>query len=239
MKVARGEWFLLLNSDTELIDDSVARLFGRVRSEPELGVAHCRLQFPDGRLQHSAYRFPSLHLAFFEGLGMYKLVPKRAGEILLGGYWNYMRERDVDWVAGAFMLLPREVFDRTGGFDERLFMYGEDLEWCYRIRDHGWRIRYYPSATVMHVDHASSEIRWGDERVALCLKRQYDIYANRHGHRPATVLMTMGIVAAALRTAYYAGRAGVEGSQTDTYGHMYRHQRSVLRTLLALMFGRR
>ena len=68
---------------------------------------------------------------------MYKLLPaRRSGELVLSGHWDYAQERDVDWVAGSFMMLPREVFDQTGGFDERMFMYGEDLEWCYRIRDY-------------------------------------------------------------------------------------------------------
>jgi GT2 family glycosyltransferase len=239
MRLARGKWFLLLNSDTELVDDSVARLFARVRTAPGLGVAHCRLRFPDGRLQHSAYRFPSVRLALFEGTGIYKLLPRRAGAILLGGYWDYEDERDVDWVAGAFMLLPREVFAQTGGFDERLFMYGEDLEWCYRIRDLGWRIRYYPDAALVHVDHASSEIRWGDERVALCLRRQRDIYAERRGDLRATVLMAIGVVSTALRTGYYAARIAAGGPRSDAYRQMQRHQRSALRIMLSLTLNRR
>ena len=239
MRVARGRWFMLLNSDAVLVDDSVAALFEQVQEDDGIGVAHCRLEFPDGRLQHSAYPFPTLATAAVENLGFYKLMPeKRAGSMLLSGYWDYAEERDVDWVAGAFMLMPRDVFERTGGFDERLFMYGEDLEWCYRIRDAGWRIRYYPQARVKHYDHASSEIRWGDERVALCLQRQRDIYRERNGRLKTSAFMGIGVLGAALRTAYYSVRA-LGGKRAEAYGEMRRHTALALRIQLGMLRPRR
>lgn len=238
MRVARGSWFMLVNSDTELNDDSVARLFERVRGEPDVGVAHCQLRFPDGRLQHSAYRFPSLRLALFEDLGFYKLAPHIAPGALLGAYWDYGQERDVEWVAGAFMLMPRKVFEVTGGFDERLFMYGEDMEWCYRIRDHGWKIRYYPSASITHVDHASSELRWGEERVALCLRRQRDIYTERNGPWHGRALIAVRLTGAALRASYYALRTRLGGRGARPYRDMEPHVRATFRALIAIALGR-
>lgn len=238
MRVARGRWFLLLNSDTELIDDSVADLFERVRRTRDVGVAHCQLVLPDGRLQHSAYRFPSIRLALFEDLGVYKLAPRIAPTALLGGYWDYAEERDVDWVAGAFMLLPRRVFEQTGGFDERLFMYGEDLEWCHRIHDRGWRVRYYPDASIVHVDHASSEIRWGDKRIALCLQRQRDIYTERSGPFRGAILISLRLIGAALRTAYYSLRGRLGGDSAQSYRDMQPYLRSTLRALAVLAFRR-
>ncbi|HEY2653504.1 MAG TPA: asparagine synthase (glutamine-hydrolyzing), partial [Solirubrobacteraceae bacterium] len=121
MRMARGRWVLLLNSDIVLTDDSVADLFEALDHDrsnggqlSDLGIAHCRLVFPDGRLQYSAYRFPTLRRALFEAFGLYKLTSARfAAETLLAGYWDHAAERDVDWVAGSFMLLPREVFDAT------------------------------------------------------------------------------------------------------------------------------
>jgi asparagine synthase (glutamine-hydrolysing) len=239
MRVARGRWFLLLNSDTILVDDSVQTLCGEVQRENDIGIAHCRLNFPDGRLQHTVYRFPSVKLALVEDLGLYKLMPKaKTGPLLLSGYWDYSEERDVDWVAGAFMLLPRRVFAETGGFDERLFMYGEDLEWCYRVRDHGWRIRFYPQASIIHLDHSSSEVRWGDERITLCLRRQRDIYRERHGTVRSTALTAVRVAGAALRTAYYSIRM-VGGRRAPAYAEMRTYAAQVLRDLLVLAIARR
>jgi GT2 family glycosyltransferase len=240
MRAARGSWFLLLNSDTMLLDRSVSALVERVREQPGLGLAHCRLVFPDGRTQHTVYRFPSIRLALLEDLGLYKLMPKRAaGPELLSGYWTYDEERDVDWVAGAFMLLPREVFDATGGFDERLFMYGEDLDWCYRIRDLGWRIRFYPDATVMHRDHSSAEIKWGDERITLCLVTQRDVYRRRHSVGRAAALMSLRAFGAALRTVYYTFRTRLGGPRAEAYEDMRAYTARALRALLPLMLPRR
>jgi asparagine synthase (glutamine-hydrolysing) len=239
MASAAGRWLLLLNSDTVLVDDSVDGLFERVQREPDLGIAHCRLNFPDGRLQHTAYRFPSLGLALVEDLGLYKLMPKaKAGPLLLSGYWHYAEERDVDWVAGAFMLLPRGVYAETGGFDERLFMYGEDMEWCYRIREQGWRIRYYPGASITHYDHASADLRWGDERIAICLRRRYDIYRERRGKARASLLVALNLAGAALRVAYYSVRA-LGGPRARAYAEMRAYSATALRELTALAVARR
>jgi len=194
---------------------------------------------PDGRVQHSAYRFPSLRLALVEDLGLFKLMPhKRAGETLLAGHWGYDEQRDVDWVAGAFMLMPREVFDRTGGFDERLFMYGEDLEWCYRIRDAGWRVRYYPDASIKHFDHVSSDQRWGDERIEICLRRQRDIYRERSGRLRTGAFTAVKVLGTGLRTVYYSARVAV-GPRSEAYRVHRRYAAHSLRALLSLSLTRR
>ncbi len=239
MRLADGTWFLLLNSDTELLDESVAELFREVRETSDIGVAHCRLIFPDGRLQHSAYRFPSLPVELVENLGLYKLLPRKtAGRLLLSGYWDYSEETDVDWVAGAFMLMPREVFDRTGGFDERLFMYGEDLEWCLRIHENGWRVRYFPKASIRHWDHASAAIRWGDERVALCMSTQRDVDRDRNGALHASAIIVVRVIGTSLRVVYYSVRRR-RGPRAESYNTMYEYSCRALRALLPLVSPRR
>jgi GT2 family glycosyltransferase len=236
MRLARGRWLLLLNSDARLIDDSVARLVRDVRLEPGLGVAHCQLLSEDGQLQHTAYRFPRLGLVLLEGLGFYKLLPQRSrGELLLGGYWDEQRESDVDWVAGAFMLLPREVFETTGGFSEEIFMYGEDLEWSYRIRDAGWRIRHYPSARVVHRDHASADLRFGEEgRVTLCVLRQLEIVTARHGIVYGSAFRVANVVAALVRVVYSRFRVPFGGRLRPYYLEMGRWAQVTLRAYLSV-----
>jgi hypothetical protein len=240
MKAARGRWFLLLNSDTELLDSSVAQLLETAKAFPELGVAHCKMLLPDDRVQHSTGRFASLRLSALEDLGFYKLLsPEHRADALLNGYWDHEDERDVDWVSGAFMLLPREVFEQTGGFDERLFMYGEDVEWCQRIRAAGWRIRHFPQAVIRHRDHASADIRYGDERIALCLQRQSDLYVEQHGRAKGAAFMTTRLIGTGLRAAYYALRARLPGTGRTRYAAMAPYLTTSFRMLLALAMKRR
>lgn len=229
MRVAAGRRFLLLNSDTQLTDDSVARLVETV-TDPSIGVAHCRLFLPDGRVQQSAYRFPRLDLAALEAFGLYKLLPKKTtGRLLLAGYWTYDEERDVDWVAGAFMLLPREVYEKTGGFSEQFFMYGEDLEWCQRIADAGWRIRYYPQASIVHRDHASAAQRWGERRVFICIQRQLRIYDQRCGRLKGRVFHAVHLLGSLIRLGYFSVRR-ITSADRDTYAvHMERYYRAAVK----------
>jgi hypothetical protein len=237
MAVAEGRYFLLLNSDTYLRDDSVAKLCRKVMSHPDIGVAQCQLYFPDGRIQYTAHRFPSLGRILFEALGVYKLMPGRAPKILLRGYWNHQSERDVDWVIGAFMLLPRQVFQATGGFDERLFMYGEDREWCFRIRRRGWRIRYYPEASIVHIGHASANLGLGERRLALCLQRDQEFYVEQFGRGKALVMMVALIIGSAARVAYYAARVRAGGAQAGGYQAMQPEVNATLRILTRLALG--
>jgi asparagine synthase (glutamine-hydrolysing) len=240
MRVARGQWFLLLNSDTLLIDDSVARLFARIRNENGLGIAHCQLVMADRRLQYSTYRFPSLKLAVLEDFGLYKLLPHaKRGKLLLTGYWNHDEERDVDWVAGSFMLLPRKVFEDTNGFSEKYFMYGEDMEWCDRIRRLGWRIRYYPQARIVHLDHASSALRWGDERIAICVRRQVDFYVGRHGRRMGQVYNFVKLTGMSLRFASFSLRSALNGRANRYDRDMKRYYLRCLRVHALLSLGER
>jgi GT2 family glycosyltransferase len=239
MRLAQGRWLLLLNSDTYLVDDSVARLFQRVDAERDIGVAQCQLVFPDGRVQYSTHRFPSLPLTVFEGLGLYKLFPRRAPDLLLRGYWEHDSEKDVDWVIGAFMLVRREVFEETGGFDEGLFMYGEDREWCFRIRERGWRIRYYPWASIIHVGHASADISLGRERLAVCLQRDRDFYVERLGRARARLMMAILVLGAVMRVAYYQLRVTLGGRRAAAYQAMQPEVNATLRILVSLAFGAR
>jgi asparagine synthase (glutamine-hydrolysing) len=235
MAVARGRWFLLLNSDAELIDDGIVELLRKVSREPTVGVAHCRLVSADGTMQHTTYRFPSLRLAALDNLGLSRLLGARRRESLLGGYWDQSSERDVDAVAGAFMLLRREVYEETGGFDEGIFMYGEDIEWCARIHDRAWRVRYFPDVTVLHHDHASSEKLLGNtRRITLSLSAQIALVKRRQGTLVAVGYQAVLLTAASLRLAYYTVRGRGTGAARERFRAMIPFQKAVLRSLFEI-----
>ncbi|HSW31555.1 MAG TPA: asparagine synthase (glutamine-hydrolyzing) [Longimicrobiales bacterium] len=240
MRVARGDLFFLLNSDTLLVDDSVGRLADLVASEPDVGIAGCRLLNEDRTTQSSCGRSPSVGVSILEELLLYKLLPRRMqGELLLGGYWPHDRARDVDAVWGAAMMVRREVFEETGGFDERIFMYGEDLDWCMRARDRGWRIRFHPEGEIVHLDHRSSAQRYGDMRIDLSLQRGYDIYRERTGALATAALMGVKAVGALIRIGYFGLRGRRPGPNQAYYASQTAFYRRVLAFHLRALLGER
>jgi GT2 family glycosyltransferase len=154
MRQARGRYYLLLNTDAFPEEQAIRRLMDFLENHPDTAVAGPRLLNGDGSLQVSCYRFPSPSRAWFENLWLSALLPHHPA---IGDYrrWAHDRERAVDFVTGACMLVRREVVEQVGGFDERFFMYSEETDWQRRMRDAGWEIRFTPNAVVTHLGGAS------------------------------------------------------------------------------------
>ncbi|MER3457620.1 MAG: glycosyltransferase family 2 protein, partial [Chloroflexota bacterium] len=147
LAASRGRYLLLLNTDAFLRGPALARLVRFMEEHPEAGVVGPRLYFGDGTLQHSCYAFPTLATEFYGAVGLDRLFPRSRlfGRYRLG-YWDMRDVREVDVVMGACLMARREVFEQIGGLDERFFMYSEEVDWCYRARQAGWRIYYVPQA---------------------------------------------------------------------------------------------
>ncbi len=152
MRAARGRFFLALNSDTEVLDDALRRIADFMEANADVGALGPRLLNSDGTLQYSCRRFPSFRTALFHRYSlMTRLFPRnRFSQQYLMTDVGHDHTMDVDWVSGAALVVRREVFDQTGGFDEGFFMYAEDVDWCYRIKQAGWRVVYFPEAQILH-----------------------------------------------------------------------------------------
>lgn len=229
MARARGDVFVLLNSDARLLDGRLVALIERVRAERTLGIAGPRLRYPDGRLQPSAYRFGSVGLMALEEWGLYKLAPRaRRAEWLLGGYWDHAHARPVDWLVGACLVVRREVYTRTGGFDPSLFLYGEEVEWCRRVRAAGFEVRFDPSAEVEHVGHASAHEALGATgRLDRCLIAADRLTARWEGPWAAALAPWVRASGALLKLAIFGLRRLAWGDDA--------HGREVLWTARAVL----
>lgn len=152
-----GRYILLLNPDTEVVGDAVQAMVGYMDAHADVGVLGPRLLFPDGRVQSSRRRFPSLATALIESTVLQQWFPRSS---LLRRYYMLDRSddetQDVDWVTGACMCIRREAWDQVGPLDPSLFMYSEELDWCRRARNKGWRAVYLPTATIIHHEAQSS-----------------------------------------------------------------------------------
>ena len=145
MKVAGGEFFLLLNSDAFPAKNAIAALIDFLKNNPQAGVAGPRLLNADGTLQISCHSFPTPTYAWLENLWLSR------------GYtcWPHDKELRVDFVVGACMLLRREVYEQIGGFDEEFFMYAEEADWQRRMQNERWEVVFVPNACVIHLGGAS------------------------------------------------------------------------------------
>ena len=158
----QGPLVLLLNPDTEVTAGSIDRLIATVRSGERVGAAGPKLLNVDGSVQVSVWRNPpATWELLLTGFQIHKLMPRGVrGGLFLAEHFDYARRRAVGMLSGAAMLVRREVIEEVGGFDERFHMYGEDNEWCLRIKRAGWRLMFEPEAVVMHHGGASSLKRW-------------------------------------------------------------------------------
>ncbi|MBI4417979.1 MAG: glycosyltransferase [Ignavibacteriales bacterium] len=196
LRQARGRYLLLMNPDTVIQEDTVRVLLRFFEDHPDAGCAGCMILNPDGTFQLACRRsFPTIWTAFTKISGLSALFPKSK---LFGRYnLTYLSPHEtyeVDAVSGSFMMVRREAYEATGGLDESFFMYGEDLDWCYRIKKAGWNTYYVPSTRIIHYKGESTRRSAIDE-----VKTFYDamhIYVTKHlrGSSLMHVLLRLGIV---------------------------------------------
>ena len=149
---SQGRHVLLLNSDTLVRPDTLSCLVAFLDTHPEAGATGCKILNPDGTFQHDCRRgFPTPMAAIYKLSGLSRLFsnnPRFARYNLT--YLDPDELSEVDALSGSCMMVRREVLEQVGLLDETYFMYGEDLDWCYRMRQAGWRIYYVPTTTIIH-----------------------------------------------------------------------------------------
>jgi GT2 family glycosyltransferase len=192
---AHGRYLLLLNSDCELDDGALETLADYLDRNPRVGVVGPMLRFPDGRLQRSMGRAPSLLTELLQKTLLHRVCS-------YGSYSPraYRRERRADWVTAACMLVRSDAFAAVGGFDERFFILMEDLDLCKRIRDAGFEIRYTPRAGAVH-HLGGSRKRVGRVTIVEGERSARLYFAKHHGPRALKALRVLSALEAAIRSA--------------------------------------
>src|SRR3989344_2533563 len=159
IKIAKGEYILLLNSDTYLIENSLEKLLDKARSiRGDLGAIGPLLLNEDRSIQQSVGFFPHLPQVFW----WMTFIDDLPGGQLLKPYHVdhdsfYQKEREVDWVTAAAILVPQKVVKEVGGLDEKIFMYGEEVDWCYQIKKAGFKVYFSPITQIVHIGRGSSQ----------------------------------------------------------------------------------
>lgn len=170
MRKSKGEYILLLNSDTYVVEDCLQQCMQYIErynteaaiqgeNECKIGALGCKVILPDGTLDHACKRgFPTPRASLYYFLKLHKRDKVKYG-LYDALHLGENEVGEVDCLMGAFMLMPRHVLDQVGLLDEDFFMYGEDIDLCYRIKEGGYKIMYYPEASIIHYKGGSSKKR--------------------------------------------------------------------------------
>jgi N-acetylglucosaminyl-diphospho-decaprenol L-rhamnosyltransferase len=199
IRQACGRYILVLNPDTKLSPGAIVDTIAEMEANPDIGALGPKLVLADGTLDRACRRsFPSPEVAFYRLFGMARLFPNHP-RFARYNLLNVDEDTaiDVDSVVGAFMLVRREVVERVGMFDEAFQMYGEDLDWAFRIKEAGWRVRYHPQVVVLHYKGQSSRQRPGSSIHSFydAMHIFYDKHYARQHSAPFNALVHLGISA--------------------------------------------
>jgi hypothetical protein len=159
LKIAKGKYFLLVNPDSIVQEDTFDTMINFFETHPEVGLAGCKILNPDGKLQLACRRsFPGPWTSFCKVTGLSTFFPK--SKIFARYNLTYLDENssyEVDAVSGSFMMIRNEVYKKIGGLDESFFMYGEDIDWCYRVQKAGFKVYYMHSTQIIHYKGESTK----------------------------------------------------------------------------------
>lgn len=156
MAMAKGDYILLLNPDTKVDPDNFEVMIDFMKSRPDVGIATCKLVKSDGSIDPASRRSePNPKVSFYRLSGLQFIFPK------LFGQYNALNKdpdtsHELDACSGAYMMMSRECYNRTKGFDDRYFMYGEDLDLCRKVREAGLKVWWYPKTSCVHYKGQSS-----------------------------------------------------------------------------------
>lgn len=161
IKVSKGKYILFLNPDTKVYEKTIDGMMDFMENHPDCGASTCFMELPNGELDDASHRgFPTPWRAFSHFSGLSKVLPKSK---VFGGYnltyLNTKKTHEIESLAGSFMLVPFEIGERLGWWDEDYFFYGEDIDFCYRIEAAGYKIYFVAEFKSLHMKGISSGIK--------------------------------------------------------------------------------
>jgi hypothetical protein len=207
LKNARGRLIVFLNPDTTVVGDAFGAMLNYLEQHDDVGVVGPQLVYPNGTTQPTRRRFPTRLTGFMEST-------------IVQQYWHnnrvlrryYVADRsndetqDVDWLVGACLLARRETIQMAGLFDERFFMYSEEIEWCHRVHESGWRIVYLPSASIVHHEGGSSQADLPTRQINFDTSKVL-LFEQLHGKSVARALRTFLLGSYLLQAGIETGKA--------------------------------
>ncbi len=197
MPLAQGDYILLLNPDTKVLDRAIDKMVAYLDDAAEVGAVTSKLLNGDGSLQKNVRNFYSFWTTLLENRIIPNLFPnsKFLAKRLVA-FWDHQSRREIDWARGAVMLVRRSVIGQIGMLDEQFYIYGEEVDWCWRIKKAGWKIVYLPEAQIIHFGKAASSQRKIEmfiqnyKSAFIFLKKNYPVYSY-WGYRLRTTVYSL------------------------------------------------
>jgi len=192
-EVAQGRYLFLLNPDTEIIGDAIPQMVDYMDNHNDIGIIGPHTLNSDGTTQSSRRHFPTKTLAFFESTWLQPFAP----EAMMTHF--YISDKpddailDVDWMQGSALMTRREIYEAVGGLDTDYVMFSEEMDWCKRIRDAGWRGIYLGTAQIIHHGGKSTE-QIGAQKHIWFQESKLRYFKKHHGAGFATILRLFLII---------------------------------------------
>lgn len=224
LHAARGRYVLFLNPDTIVHDGALDVLIDWMDEHPQVGACGPKLLNTDGSLQASCRAFPSVGAGFFRNTILGRLFPNNPWtRSYLMQDFAHDREAEVDWLSGSALFVRRAALQQTGAWDEGFFMYCEDVDLCYRLKEAGWQRVYVPQALITHRIGASSD--WAQGRMirrfhASMLRFYFKHYARGTG----ILLAPVAIAGIGLRAGGAVGKLYWGYFKGGRLGRMLKHK---------------
>ena len=172
VKKAIGRYVLFLNPDTVVQKDTIGIMIEFMDRHKDAGAATCKVELPDGSIDDASHRsFPTPWNAFCHFSGIAKLFPTST---FFNGYhlgWKDLdRVHEIDAMAGAFMIVGREAGEQVGWGDKDYFFYGEDIDFCYKLKQKGWKIYYVPTVSILHIKGVSGGLKKHSQQITTATR---------------------------------------------------------------------
>ncbi|HEV7699650.1 MAG TPA: glycosyltransferase family 2 protein [Pyrinomonadaceae bacterium] len=210
---SEASMFLILNPDTVVMPDTISIALKTFEELPDVGMLGVKLLNRDGSLQPSCFRFPGFFVNLAEQLALYRIFDRgRRGRVFLSAFWEHDHKRPVDWIMGAFMLVSRATVEKAGKIPEEYFMYGEDMDWCFRIWQNGMKVWFTPDAGIMHIGNDSGNQMPSEWGVQKRCESKYSFCRRSYGAIVTKFIEFTDMCGHSLRLAFYK----LKGSRDET-----------------------
>jgi GT2 family glycosyltransferase len=181
MAIAKGQYILLLNPDTIVLDRAIQTTIEYADQHPDVGVVGCQVWKNEYDVQMTCFPFPSATTMLIQFLGLRRMFPRSRlfGWIDYGG-WERNTEREVDVVSGMYMLIRKDAIRNVGLMDEDYFVYSEESDWCYRFWKAGWRCVFIPNASIIHRDGGNKSTDLVKAKMYIQMQKSILIFHKKH-----------------------------------------------------------